>query len=76
MGRQLAAAALEVAEGTAEMRMLDAAGEEPARLHQLMARIVNGRRRVIDGADERKLVRDLGRLREHVGDSGCRGRWC
>ena len=36
--------------------MLDPAGEQPAGLHHLVARVVDRRRRVIDRADQRHLV--------------------
>ena len=64
MGRHLAALALEIAEHAADVRMLDAAGEQPARLHHLMAGVVDGGRRVIDAADQRELVGVLGHLAE------------
>ena len=60
--REFAATALQVAERAADVRMLDAAGEEPAGLHHLMAGVVDGRRRVIDRADDRELVGVLRRL--------------
>ncbi len=40
------------------MRRVDAAGEEPARLQHLVARVVHGGRRVIAAANERELVGD------------------
>ena len=55
------------------MRVLDAAGEQPAGLHHLVAGVVDGRRRVVDGADQRELVGVLGHLREDLGDLRCPG---
>ena len=76
VGRHLAALALEIRQHAAGVRMLDAAGEQPARLHHLMAGVVNRRRRVVDGADQRKLVGVLGHLRKDLGDPHARARWC
>ena len=59
---------LQVAEHAADVRMLDAAREEPARLHHLMAGVVDGRGGVIDRADQRELVGVPGHLREDLGD--------
>ena len=42
------------------MRRDDAAAEQAAGLHHLMAGVVNGRGRVIAAADQRKLVGQLG----------------
>jgi hypothetical protein len=67
VGRQLAPAALQVAEGTADVRMLDPAGEEPTRLHHLVAGVVNRRSRVVDRADQRELVGVLGHTGEDLG---------
>ena len=68
VGRHLAAAALEIAEDAAFVRMFDAAGEEPAGLHHLMAGVVNGGGGVVTAADERILVGVFGHLREDFAD--------
>ena len=68
VGRHFAAAALEIAEDAAFVRMFDAAGEEPAGLHHLMAGVVDGGGRVITAADERILVGVFGHLRKDFAD--------
>src|SRR5262249_57694266 len=62
MRRYLAAPALQVTEHAADMRMLDAAGEQPARLHHLMAGVMDGGGRVVDTAEQRILVGMAGPL--------------
>ena len=66
--RQFAAAAFEKLQCAAGVRRDDAAGEEPARLHHLVAGVVNRCRRVVTGADERELVGDLRVAGEDFGD--------
>ena len=56
VGRQLAATALQVAERAADVRVLDAAGEQPAGLHHLVAGVVDRGGGVIDRAHQRELV--------------------
>jgi len=51
MGRHVALRPFEVTEDAADMRMLQAAGEEPAGLHHLVARIVHSGGGVIDGTE-------------------------
>ena len=57
------------------MRVLDAAGEQPAGLHHLVAGVVDGRGRVVDRADQRELVGVPGHLREDLADLHARARW-
>src|SRR5438045_4175876 len=66
VGGHLAALALEVAQHAAGVRVLDAAGEQPAGLHHLVAGVVDGRRRVVDAADQGVLVGVPGHLREDL----------
>src|SRR5881398_2926265 len=62
----------------AGVRVLDAAGEQPAGLHHLVAGVVKGGGGVVDAADERILVGVAGHAREdladaHAGDVGVDG---
>ena len=68
MAGKFSTAAFEIAEGAADVRMFDAAGEESAGLHHLMAGVVNGRRRVIYAANDAEFVGVFGRLGEDLGD--------
>ena len=52
--------------------MLDPAGEQPAGLHHLVPGVVDGRRRVIDGADQRHLVHHRRQPGEDLGDLDAR----
>ena len=70
--RHVAVRTFQLAEHTADVRMLDAALEEAAGLHHLMAGVVDGGGRVIHAADERELVRVLGHAREVLGDLDAR----
>ena len=73
MRRGIATGPLELGECAADVRMLDAPGEEATSLHHLVAGVVDGRRLVIDRADERDLVHDPRELREdlaHVDAAG------
>ena len=54
MCRHLAALAFDVTKRTADVRMLDAAGEKPACLHHLHPRVVDRRGRVIERANQRE----------------------
>ena len=66
--RQFGFAAFQIFQRATGVRRVDAAGEQPAGLHHLMAGVVHRRRRVINTAHERKLVRDLGLQRKNLGD--------
>src|SRR5205807_515729 len=68
VGGNLAATALEVAQDAADVGMLDAAGEEPAGLHHLMAGVVDRGGGVVDGADQGELVGQAGQAREDFAD--------
>ena len=59
--RQVGLAALQVADHRPDVRRVDAAGEQPAGLHHLPARVVHRRAAVMDRAHERELVGDLRR---------------
>ena len=54
--RQVAATPAKITEHAAGVRRIDPAREEPPRLHHLVARVVNGRCRVIATAYDRELV--------------------
>ena len=68
MRGQVAAPAFEKLQRAARVRRDDAAGEEPARLHHLVAGVVDRRRSVINGADERELIGDLRVAWENLGE--------
>ena len=70
--RHVAVRALFKSQHAADVRRLEAALEQPAGLHHLAARVVHGRGRVIDGAQQRKLVRVLRHAREDLGDLDAR----
>src|SRR5581483_12109581 len=72
MARHLAPRALEVGQHTADVRMLNAAGEEPAGLHHLMPRVMNCRGCVIDRTNQRELVGVLSDLGKDLGDAKAR----
>ena len=72
---QFVAAALEIFERAAGVRRVDAAGEQPAGLHHLMAGVVHRGRRVVAAAHERKLVGELRVQREDFGNLDVRDRW-
>ena len=73
--RHLAALALEVRQHATGVRVLDAAGEQPAGLHHLVAGVMHGRRRVVNAAHERKLVGVFGRLGKHLANAECPEHW-
>ena len=62
----------QIAQRAAGVRRVDAAGEQPAGLHHLMARVVHRGGRVIAAADQRELVGVLGVQREDLGDLDAR----
>ncbi len=60
VGWQIGSPPLQIADHAAGMRRIDAAGEQPAGLHHLMACIVNCCRGVVARSDERELIGLLG----------------
>lgn len=68
VGRQIAAAALEELQSTADVRGIHATGEKTARLHHLVPGVMHGSRSVVAGAHEAELVRDLRVHRQDLGD--------
>ena len=59
--RQIGLAARAGTQRAAGVRRVDAAGEQPAGLHHLVAGVVHGGGRVVAAADERELVGDASR---------------
>ncbi len=70
--RDLPPRPLQLRQGAAVVRVLDPAAEEAAGLHHLVAGVVDGRRRVVDRADQRHLVHLAGQLREDLADLDAR----
>ena len=68
VGGQFVAPAFEVLERTTGVRRVDSARKEPSGLHHLMTGVMHRRGRVITGADQRELVRNLRVQRENLGD--------
>ncbi len=68
MRGQLVARAFEILQGAADVRGVDAGGEEAARLHHLVARVVNGGGGVIAASHQAELVGDLRVQREELGE--------
>src|SRR5262249_16665758 len=56
----------QVGKHTAVVRELDVALEQAARLHELLSRLMDGRRPVVDGPDKSGLIRPLCHLREKL----------
>jgi hypothetical protein len=68
MRRHVALRTLEVSQDRADVRVFEAGLEELARLHHLVARIVDGHARVVDGPQQRELVGVLRHAREDFAD--------
>ena len=63
--RHVAFGAFVLAQHAADVRVLESALKEAARLHHLVAGVVDGGGRVIDGAYQRVLVGVFGHARKH-----------
>src|SRR5438874_13731250 len=68
MCRHLAALSFDVTKRTADVRMLDTAGEKPAGLHHLRAGVVDRRGGVVDRAENRVFVSVASHAREDFAD--------
>ncbi len=68
MCRQVAATSAHVLQHRAGVWIVHAAGELTTRLHHLPTRVMHRCGRVIAGADDRKLVGDLGMLGQDLGE--------
>ncbi len=66
--RNRAARAFELGQNRAHVRVLDAAAEEPARLHHLVAGVVDGCRGMVNRPHQRHLVHHAGEPREGFAD--------
>ena len=66
--RQIGLAAFEIADRRPDVRRIDAAGEQPAGLHHLPARVVHRRPAVMDRPHQRDLVGDRGVPGQDLGD--------
>ena len=58
----------QICQGTADVRRVDPAGKQPARLQHLVPRVVHRRGRVVTRADDRELVGHLGMPRQDLRD--------
>ncbi len=68
IGRSVVSRPFILGHDTAILRVLDTAAEQPASLHHLMARVVDGRRGMIHAPDQRHLIHHRGQPGKDLGD--------